>query len=846
MATTNEVEILKFTAEFGDIQQRLKDLEAQLRKLGKAEEEVTTEQKKGVTEMLSASQKRKAALATEQAELKKLQTSLKGAFSAPEIEKFNSAITKTKNNISLLKGETGGLGKVTDGLKSQFAGLGAGIAAAFTVDAVIAFGKASIDAFLEADANAQRLKNSLNEVGAEGQVAFEKLIKQSQRLAQTGVTIFTDDDIQKAQAQLALYGLTADEIEKLIPKLADYASATQQNIVDASEKVGNALLGNGREFKKYGIVVSATATTTENFTSILGGLGKFEGQAAEATQTLTGQLADQKRQVDELQESVGERLAPAWVSAKRVFLDLINAITGGSNGGIETRLKNLNVAVRESDLIIGQTSGNIKDKYLKSYIDLAGSIGVYDDAILKSNGSTEVFNKSVTALANKQKLLNTATDEGLSQYQIITKGIEKLTETYRSLNISLKTTTDYSKMATAELEKLVADGAVGDELILIKRVLKAREEEAKLIAKNAEAAKKANDKRLEDEKKANDARLAEANRLAGAKTAIDQQIQDDAKKQIEKNADDTEKANQEIIKQDQKLNLALAQQDLAAFDEKEKAKTEALKKAEEERLALNKQALQAAIDGANAIADAIFTIQKNNLERSQTLETSALQTEKEKALSNKRLTESEKERINKEFAAKELALKKKQFEENKRQATAQAILKGALAIVETFAELGYPAGIIPAALVAAETAAQIAIIQAQKFAKGKKEKQKGGPAYVGEQGMEFMYVPDNAMIVDAQKTRRHKALINAMMDGNLDDYLEKSFVLPRLQSHLKTFETNKEKSFSNNVAKALIFHGLTPVQAEKIRRKGITINNAEEIARALAPLLSHKPDPRRF
>ena len=56
------------------------------------------------------------------------------------------------------------------------------------------------------------------------------------------------------------------------------------------------------------------------------GLAKFQGAAEEATKTLTGQLEQQKNEVDELQETIGSKLAPSWVRVKKLFLEYIEAI----------------------------------------------------------------------------------------------------------------------------------------------------------------------------------------------------------------------------------------------------------------------------------------------------------------------------------------------------------------------------------------------------------------------------------------------------------------------------------------------------------------------------------------
>jgi hypothetical protein len=851
MSETVDVVLIKLQADISQYQTKLAELTVEVRKLSDEQGKAADDQKKSSAELASASQKRKAALVAEEAELKKLQAGLKNAFSVPDIEKFNSAITKSKNNIALLKGEASGVGKATAGLKEQFAGLGAGIAAAFTVDAVIEFGKASIDAFLEADANAQRLKNSLKEVGAAGDIAFERLIKQSERLAKTGVTIFTDDDIQRAQAQLANFGLTADEIERLIPKLADYASATQQNIVDASAKVGNALLGQGREFKKYGIFVDAAKTSTENLGIVIDGFGQFEGRAAKETETLTGQLADQKREVDELQESIGSRLAPAYVSLKAATLGFINSIlnTFSVTGELKKQLKDLGVTANETDAILKATGGDIDTsrsgvRAIKHFQELTTAIDDYNRVLQFSKQPQIDYNIAVSQLNTLITKQNTQTKEGQQSIALLQNGLADLKETYDRLNPAIKSTVDLTKKSSEELLKLKETNADDrDFVILIDRQLK----KTLALEKARKEAFDAEKKRAAEQKKIEDQKLEEINRLAGVTKSTFDMINKDASEQVKKQGEETTKEYkaqlEQRLKDQETFDALVADAEKDAADQSVKY----FEEAEKRKQAIRDQAQATAIHFANELVDTVFQIQQNNLERSQQQETKDLQESYDKQLSNKRLTEAEKEKINKEFAEKQRALAKKQFDQSQDIAVSQAIIKGALAVLNAIATSDdIYVGLILAAGVAATTALEISTIESQKFAKGKRPNQKGGLSLVGEQGQETMFVPDNATILTNQKTVKHKAIINAMMDGNLDEYLEKSFVFPRLQSHIKNYEEKKEKSFSNNVAKALIFHGLTPVQAEKIRRKGIVINNVDEIAKAIAPLLAQQHNPRRF
>lgn len=845
-----DVIIAKFQADISDYQAKLNQLEKEVRELSDTEKKGADNTKKNYNELASASQKRKAAIVSEQAELKKLQSGLKTAFTVPEIEKFNSAINKSKNNIATLKGEASGLGSITGGLKSQFAGLGAGIAAAFTVQAVIAFGKASIDAFLEAEENAARLKNSLREVGDAGNVAFERLIKQSERLARTGVTIYTDDDIQRAQTQLATFGLTADEIEKIIPKLADYASATKQNIVDASAKVGQALIGQGREFKKYGINVDAAKTTQENFNILLEGFGQFQGVAAKETQTLTGKLADQERVVGELQEELGSKLAPAYVSLKKDIISVGIAITNlfSDSTRLINLLDGLGVASNDaSELIengfkkVGRSKDELK-KAAKDAVFLKNSLELIVSSADRLGVTSSDIGSDIVKLTKQMFEQNTTTNEGQVNINLYAKAIAELRKKYNELEAPLKSSIDLSKKSTEELLKLKeASGDDSDLLKLIDREIAARKKSDDAVKKSIELQKKL----AEEKKKASDAEAVEKNRLAGVNKDINSTIQEDATKQVEKNTENLTKINQEYFDDHKKQVLADTEFELSEADRKEKERLDILEDSKEKQEKLNREIQDESIQAANDLVNALFDIQRNNLKRQQDAQLQALSDEKDIALSSKRLTESQKDKINKEFAAKEQALRKKQFLETQQQDISLAIMKAALAVVQTFATLGYPAGIPAAIAVAATLAAEIATIKSQKFAKGKRQNEKGGLSEVGEQGPEYMFVPDNAMILTAQKSRQHKAMIEAMMDNNLDSYLEQNYLIPRLTKFKNEFENRKEKSFSNNLAKSLIIQGLTGNEMERIRKRGTDINNVDELAQKIAEILTMKTNPRR-
>lgn len=83
-----------------------------------------------------------------------------------------------------------------------------------------------------------------------------------------------------------------------------------------------------------------------------------------------------------------------------------------------------------------------------------------------------------------------------------------------------------------------------------------------------------------------------------------------------------------------------------------------------------------------------------------------------------RASKATQDTLNKEFAAKELEIRKNQFERNKSMQTVTGLINTAASVLQTLASAPYPANIPLAALAAAVGFAQVSVIQNQKFDDG--------------------------------------------------------------------------------------------------------------------------------
>jgi hypothetical protein len=153
--------------------------------------------------------------------------------------------------------------------------------------------------------------------------------------------------------------------------------------------------------------------------------------------------------------------------------------------------------------------------------------------------------------------------------------------------------------------------------------------------------------------------------------------------------------------------LGLKDKDLGLQQNKEMAdKTKAITtQAEKDEVKVRADAakrkedlINAGFQGAEEGANAAFEAKKNRLNAEMQAE-----------LSNENLTEKQKKDIQRKYAKEQQSMDIK-----------QAIINGALAIGKTFATLGFPAGLLGAAVIALSTGIQIATIKAQKFATGGK------------------------------------------------------------------------------------------------------------------------------
>jgi hypothetical protein len=154
----------------------------------------------------------------------------------------------------------------TDKLIRGVRKLAAATGLAFGTAQIIAFGKASVKAALDAQAQQQRLANLVKVTVGASDAQIQSLNDQAQALQDIGVV--NKENITQTQSQLATFNLQIDTIKALTPAILDYVTAEKGAAASADEfksmtnGLAQALNGNFASLTKVGFVLDETTKKT--------------------------------------------------------------------------------------------------------------------------------------------------------------------------------------------------------------------------------------------------------------------------------------------------------------------------------------------------------------------------------------------------------------------------------------------------------------------------------------------------------------------------------------------------------------------------------------------------------
>lgn len=627
----------------------------------------------------------------------------------------------------------------------------------------------AINGAMELERENARLKNTLTNLG-QGE-AFDRIKEKVESLTQQ-FQYLKEADVTTTFSKLISYGkLTEKQMDDLLPVIINFAAQQRIDLPQATDLVTQALEGNSRALKTYGINLSATNTPAERLRVIMTELkSKVDGAGEAFEKTAAGGVAVAREQFNKAAEDLGTNLLPILAKTMNVINDIIKGLRGITKAQ-EMEQDNVNI----------QVQGLINDKLFKIQqqikvgfinpktgkpVTAEDYIKALEEQLPKLDDVNKKVNEGVITALNTKTLgggdpnydpqaAAAARKKAEEERKKILEDQKKFLEELRKLNLDygLLNQSDFDKEISQAIEKYNALKSLAhgnaEELkqleedkgkAIFQIQAKYAQKELDDLQKKDDEQRKQHEKQLQDAMKAalpaqerllNDL-IARTNRSLQLRRA-----QEDY--QISK-AYGKQKLDLQLQQLDEERTAALAAA-RAKGESVEAVDIEFQKRREDLEKAYWQRTVETYLGFAQQVLDIISTFEnartsKENaaLARQQN-NVNAEKAGYQKMLNSKLISQQEFNKkvaqLDSDFDSKKTALEKKQFERNKKLQIAQAVINGAQAELKTLSEFGAPVppnflGIIASALTIATTIAQIAAIKKTEYTGGGASFEKGG------------------------------------------------------------------------------------------------------------------------
>lgn len=226
-----------------------------------------------------------------------------------DLQKAIKEIGAAQAKFSSVGSSAKGAGSQFDALGSTVKKLGGLFAAAFSVQQVASFFKESIKGAID-DSKAQAIlaKTLQNTTNATKQQisSVESYIDTLQRA--TGVA---DDELRPSLGRLVRATGDISKAQQLQQLALDVSAGSGKDLTSVTEALSKAYVGNFGAIKKLGISVDDAIIKNKDFKGLSKALAdQFEGQSANAANTLSGRIARLGIAYSEVKESIGNALLP--------------------------------------------------------------------------------------------------------------------------------------------------------------------------------------------------------------------------------------------------------------------------------------------------------------------------------------------------------------------------------------------------------------------------------------------------------------------------------------------------------------------------------------------------------
>jgi hypothetical protein len=213
----------------------------------------------------------------------------------------------------------------------------------------------------ESEAAINKLNIALANQGRYSADISTSLVEYAAALQQ--VSTYDDETILGAEALLASFGMTEEQIKRSTKAALDYAAATGTDLESAVQLLGKAFAGNVTALQKQGFAFGEGMTAAQKYESALGQLElRYGGQALAATQTYQGQMAQLKNAFNDVEEAAGKLAGQ--------LLDV-----GGAGGGMKSVLEGVaNFFGRDLVIALSEARARVLE-FFAGIADKMGQIG---------------------------------------------------------------------------------------------------------------------------------------------------------------------------------------------------------------------------------------------------------------------------------------------------------------------------------------------------------------------------------------------------------------------------------------------------------------------------------------
>jgi hypothetical protein len=201
-------------------------------------------------------------------------------------------------------------GKASSGLEKGIKSLGKTMGIALSAQAVVAFGKASVKAFMDDQKSAVLLANAVKNLGIEMEApAIEGFIQHLSRQASVA-----DDQLRPAMQALLTTTGSVTKSQKMLADAIEISRGSGVDLATVAQDLSNAYVGNTKGLKKYNLGLTQAELKASSFVDIQSRLNKqFAGSNAAYLETYAGKMEALTVASGEAQETIGKGLVDALV-----------------------------------------------------------------------------------------------------------------------------------------------------------------------------------------------------------------------------------------------------------------------------------------------------------------------------------------------------------------------------------------------------------------------------------------------------------------------------------------------------------------------------------------------------